>query len=315
MIELFYLDKGSLQKGKIEDLGKLRKKRLWLDVINLTQEEAELLKKNFFLHPLTIEDLEHALTRVKVEEFSTYLFCVFYGVRHTGTGQPELQEIDIVVGKNFIITNHRQELSATEELKSHPQKLLHHLEKGADFLFHRILDHEIDNYFPMLESIDEEMEKIDVLIKRPQPGLSLRIIELKRNISDIRKTMISQREKISFLAKEEYNFISKNALPYFRDVYDHSIRVADELEYYREALSGTFEVYMSSVSLNTNEIMKVLSAITALAMPMTVVSSIYGTNFTFLPGAGSAYGFWLMLAVTLLIMVGLLYMFKRRRWF
>ncbi|MBI2666410.1 magnesium/cobalt transporter CorA [Candidatus Woesearchaeota archaeon] len=315
MIDIFYLDNEVLKKGKIEELAQLRRKRLWLDVINLTPEEAELLKKSFGLHPLTIEDLEHTLTRVKVEEFPTYLFCVFYGVRHIGTGQSELQEIDIVVGKNFIITSHRQELSATEELKVHPQKLSHHLEKGVDFLFHRILDHEIDNYFPVLEFIDEEMEKIDVLIKRPQPGLSLRIIKLKRNISDIRKTMISQREKISFLAKEEYNFISKKSIPYFRDVYDHSIRVADELEYYREAIVGTFEVYMSSVSLNTNEIMKVLSAITALAMPMTVISSIYGTNFSFLPGSKSAYGFWMMLVLTLIIMIGLLYLFKKRKWF
>ena len=315
MIEIFYLDRGTLKKGKIEELSKLRRKRLWLDVINLNPEEAELLKKNFTLHPLTIEDLEHTLTRVKVEEFSTYLFCVFYGVRQTGTGQPELQEIDIVMGNNFIITNHRQELSATEEMKSHPQKLCQFLEKGTDFLFHRILDHEIDNYFPVLEFLDEEMEKIDILIKRPQPGLSLRIIALKRNISEIRKNMISQREKISFLAKDEYTFLSKKSIPYFRDVYDHSIRVADELEYYREAINGTFEAYMSSVSIHMSEIMKVLSVMTALAMPMTVISSIYGTNFDFLPGAKSAYGFWVMLVLTLVLMLGLVYFFKRRRWF
>ncbi len=313
MIDIFYLEKGQVQRGKAENLAALRKKKIWLDVTSITPEESKLLKDNFALHPLTIEDLEHTLTRVKVEEFKDYLFCVFYGIKQVQ--HPELQEIDFVVGRNFLITNHRLELGSLEELKGTTAKIGHLLDRGVDFLFYWIVDCEVENYYPVLESIDEEIEQIDSLIKRPRPGLSLRIISLKRDIASIRKTIVAQREKISLLAKQEYTFISQKAIPYFRDAYDHCIRVADELENYREAIIGTFEAYMSSVSLNTNEIMKVLSGITALAMPITVVSSIYGTNFNFLPGAGSLYGFWLMLVFTLLMMLGLLYFFKSRRWF
>lgn len=313
MIELFYFDGSSVKTAPPEDLLKLRKKRIWVNSTAITQQESELLKEAFGLHPLTVEDLQHTLTRVKIEEFSNYLFCVFYGIRKID--RPELQEIDLILGKNFIITNQQQELGSTEELKTHPQKLFNFFSRGVDFVFYRILDSEVDNFFPVLEDIDEEIEKIDALIKQPHPGLSLRIITLKRNISEIRKTVITQREKVSFLAKEEYNFISKKAIPYFRDIYDHSIRVADELEYYREAINGTFDAYMSSVSLRMSDIMKVLSVITTLAMPMTVISSIYGTNFKVLPGAGSVYGFWIMLIIILLFMLGLVYFFKKRRWF
>ncbi|MBI2668410.1 magnesium/cobalt transporter CorA [Candidatus Woesearchaeota archaeon] len=308
MLEIFYFD------GKVKqtsELSKLRNKKVWIDVTNLTVEEAELLEKQFNLHHLTTEDLLHTRTRIKIEKFPHYLFCVFYGI--TRASSLQLTEIDFILGKNFIISNHHPELAAAQELKQHPEKMATLFRRGVEFIFHRLLDAEIDNYFPVLAYIDDKIEVIEETIKHPRPGISQQIIQLKRQIMEVKKTALAQREKISQLAKEEY--VSAKAFPYFRDAYDHSIRVADTIENYREALNSTFEAYMSAVSLNMNEVMKVLSVITTLAMPMTVISSIYGTNFTFLPGAGTPYGFWLMIIMTLLLMIALLYFFKRRRWF
>ena len=158
MIELFYLDGSSIKTAPPEQLLKLRKKRIWVNTTAITPQESELLKEAFDLHPLTVEDLQHTLTRVKVEEFSQYLFCVFYGIRRGDS--PELQEIDLILGKNFIITNQQQELESTKELKSHPQKLLHLFSRGVDFVFYRILDSEVDNFFSVLVYMDEEIEKV-----------------------------------------------------------------------------------------------------------------------------------------------------------
>src|SRR3989338_2019777 len=313
MLEIFYLEGQAIKKAEPQELLKIRRKKLWINAIAITPEEAELLKAAFDLHPLTIEDLQHTLTRVKAEVFPKYLFCVFYTIRRMA--HPELQEIDFILGNNFIITNHQQELGSTEELKTNSKKLFSLLSRGADFVFYHIMDKETDQFFSIIDYLEEEIEKIDTLTKRPKPGLSLRIIDIKRSISDMRKTVAAHREKITSLARGERRFISKKARPYFRDLLDHSIRIADEMEYYREAINGTSEAYRSSVSLPMSEVMKVLSVITTLAMPITVISSLYGTNFEILPGAGSTYGFWIMIIIIMLLMLGLIYFFKRRRWF
>jgi len=123
-----------------------------------------------------------------------------------------------------------------------------------------------------------------------------------------------QREKISFIAKNEYMFISKKSVPYFRDIYDHAIRVSDNVENYREAIGSAFDAYMSAVSNNMNEVMKVLSIIATIALPLTVISGIYGTNFNNLPGEFNPYGFWIMIAGMVVLCFGMLFYFRRKNW-
>ncbi|MFH1275596.1 MAG: magnesium transporter CorA family protein [Candidatus Woesearchaeota archaeon] len=227
-----------------------------------------------------------------------------------------LTEIDFILGQNFLITNHYGKLDSFEELKSNHDKLKILLNKGTDFLFHRLLNQEIDHFFPVLELIDEQIEDIEEKItKNVKPEFLKKILTLKRKIVLIKKSALPQREKISFLAKNNYKFISKLAIPYFRDIYDHAIRVSDTIDNYREAIGSTFDAYMSAVSNNMNEVMKVLSVIATLALPLGVISGIFGTNFAVLPGQNFKYGFWLMLVGMLALISGMMYMFKRRGWF
>jgi len=181
---------------------------------------------------------------------------------------------------------------------------------------HKILDEEIDNFFPILETIDEELENLDQeVIKNPNPKILQKIVKLKRDIIYIKKITMPQREKISFLAKQEYKQISKKCIPYIRDVYDHAIRVSDSLDNYREVIGGTFDTYMTAVSNNMNEVMKTLSIIATIALPLGVISGIYGTNFATLPGSGVNYGFFYMLGFMALLSFGMLTYFKKRNWF
>jgi magnesium transporter len=313
MIEIFYYKDG-LKRGKLEELEKLKNEKIWIDVTNLTHEETKILGKTFELHPTTQEDLFKANVRIKVEEFEKYLFCIFYGIKNTKT--LEMYELDFVLGKDFVISNHKKQIDSFEELKKDKERLEIIFNKGEDFILHELLDREIDNYFPILESVDDQIVKIEEMVsKKPKPKVLSEILKLKRTVILIKRKVFEQREKVSFLAKRDYKFLSNESIPYFRDVYDNTIRVSDSLDNSRELIANTYDVYMSTMSNNMNEVMKVLSIIATVFMPLTVISSIYGTNFLVLPGAHNPYGFWFMLLGMFLLSGMFLFMFKKRGWF
>ena len=311
MMEIFYLDK-VVKKASLADLPNLKKKKIWIDITGITKEESRVIKSFFGLHPLTAEDLVTPNARIKVEEFDNYLFCVFYGIRKSNI---ELIEIDFIIGKNFVISSHNKSFDSIAELKKDDEKVGKLLSKGADFVFYRILDMEIDNFMPSLESIDDEIEDIEEEVtKKPSPEMLSRILGLKRKMVMLKKVAFPQREKVSFLTKNDYRFISDAAKPYFRDIYDHAIRVHDTIENYREAIGNTFDVYMSSLSNSMNEVMKMLSIIATIALPLTVISGIYGTNFSILPGQNFAYGFWVMILAMAALCVVMLFYFRKKSW-
>ncbi len=314
MFELIYSDNG-IKRDENKIVKESKDNVFWIDISNITEKEALLIGEQFSLHPLTVEDLQTINSRIKVEEFQDYLFCVFYAI-NKNKNNVRLNEIDFVIGKNFVITNHKEKIEYYEILKKNEKKLEDLLKKGSDFLFHKLLDKVIDNYFPNLEELDDQLEDIEEqIIKKPQPKHLAKILEFKKNARQIKKIGFQLRDKVSFLAKNDYALISKKSVPYFRDVYDHAIRVSDSIDNYREAISETFDAYMSALNNNMNEVMKVLSIFATIALPMTVISGIYGTNFLNLPGSKVSYGFWIMISVMFLFSVSMIVFFKKRGWF
>ena len=312
MLDIYYLD-GVAKRASPEQLESLRGRRIWVDATALTPDEASLISRFFGLHPVTEEDLVSPHTRIKVEEFPEYIFSAFYGIMRNKA--VEHVELDFVLGQDFFISNHKKDIRSASELKSNPARLDSLLAKGCDFVFHKILDEEIDNFFPVLEQIDEHIDHIETLVtKNPKPELLTKVLRHKRLISQIKKTAFNQREKIGQLAKSESRFITAAAVPYFRDVYDHSIRVSDVLDSCREAISNTFDAYMSAVSNRMGEVMKVLSIIATIALPLTVVSGIYGTNFEILPASAWPHGFWVMVGIMAAICVAMLAYFRKHGW-
>jgi len=287
--------------------------KLWIDITNLTKEEAVLIKEKYDLHQLTIEDLRNKRTRIKVEEFTNYLFCVIYTVEQKRKIQSK--EIDLVLGKDFIISNHQEPIHFIEEIKANPQGLSKLFSKGVEYLFHKIIDETVDHIFPAIAQIDMELEELEKRVnENPNKEVIDSIFLTKRKISVLRRLYLSQREKIQLLAKTEYSFISKKSLPYFRDIYDHATRIMENLESQREAVTGIYEMYMSALSLKMNEVMKVLSIIATIALPLTVISGVYGTNFVVLPGAGSPLGFWIMILFMIILCAGMLVFFRHKKW-
>jgi len=311
MIDIHVFD-GTVRTVPLQELKKHARKTLWIDCVGITKEESELLQELFKLHPLTAEDLVNDGVRVKIEEFPTHLFSVFYGLQKNAN----LIEIDFILGKKFLITSHKIELNTTTTLKNDQEKLKKLFKRGPDFLMHRILDAEVDYCFEVMEDFGEKTDELEeAAADHPNKALLTKIYGVKRQLTVLKRTFLAQREKTGMLAKNEYSYISKAAIPYFRDVYDHSIRVSDAVEGYREATSNAFDVYMSAVSNSMNEVMKVLSIIATIALPLTVISGIYGTNFATLPGQNVVMGFWYMLLGMFLLAVVMLLFFKRKKWF
>lgn len=313
MLEITYYDNG-IKKAKIEELEKIKDKKIWIDTHTLTKEEVQILGKVLDIHETTQEDLFNSNVRIKVEEFDNYLFCIFYGIKkNKGL---EFHELDFVIGENFIISNHKKDLESFEKLKKNKEKLEELFKEDVDSVFHELIDEEIDNYFPVLEEIDVHIEKLgEESSKKPKPKILKEILNLKRSIILGKRIVYQQREKMSFLAKKDYKQISKSVLPYIRDVYDNTIRVSDSLDNSRERIANAYDIYMSTMNHKMNEVMKVMSVIATMALPLTVISSIYGTNFAILPGALNPIGFWMMIASMLIISIGSLIFFRKRGWF
>lgn len=313
MLDITYYDEG-IRKAKIEELEKIKDKKIWIDTHTLTKEEVQTLGKTFDLHETTLEDLFNSNVRIKIENFDNYILCIFYGFKKSKT--LEFHELDFVIGKNFIITNHKKDLESFEKLKKDKDKLEALFKKGEDFLFHKLLDEETDGYFPILENIDMDIEKLnEEAAKNPKPKILKEILKHKRSIILAKRIIYQQREKMSFLAKKDYKQISKKVVPYLRDVYDNTIRISDSLDNSRELIGNAYDIYMSSINNSMNEVMKVMSVIATLALPLTVISSIYGTNFLNLPGSANPIGFWIMISAMTIMSSIIIILFKRRGWF
>jgi magnesium transporter len=290
------------------------KARLWIDLTEPTKEELESLTSMFDIHPLVLEDMSKVGTRPKVESFPEYDFIVIYGL-YIGE-KIRVVELDFIIGRNFIISSHGKKIESYEGFKRDASRVEALLRKGPDFMLHQLIDLEIDNYMPIISSLDTELEELEKkAIHSPTPQMLTKLFDIKRQLLNVRKVSSPERDVLSQLAKRDYEYISEHAEAYFRDVYDHIIRINDQIENYREVISSILEVHLSVTSNKLNEIMKVLTVIATLMMPITAIAGIYGMNFKYMPELGWKYGYFAILAVMLVITIWLVIYMKRKKWF
>lgn len=318
MGDVFYVQGGRLLREKFSPavVKKLyaTNRRMWIDLTGPTADQVATLKAVFGLHPVTVEDIISLNTRTKIENFKSYLFVILYGV--TKEKNVKLREIDFVLGRDYVITTHRRKVETFEQLKDDQEELRSLFHRGTDFIMHKLVDGEVDNFIPVLEILDDVIDGIEEQITRnPERQILEKILDLKKRIHRIKKILIRQQEKISFLAKNKYALISPECQTYFLDVYDHFYTVTDMIEDYKETLSSSFDAYMSSVSNRMNEVMKVLSIMATVMLPLSVVSGIYGMNFVLLPGAEHPAGFWAVIALMLAIIATMVGYFRHKHWF
>ncbi len=287
---------------------------LWVD-IHERKEDFLAIKDIFSIHPLTVDDCLKKETRIKIEVFDYYILVIVYGIMMHKT-EPKIQEVDFIVGQNFIITNHLNDIDAIHQLYNDPKTIKALLAKGPEFIMQYIMDRLIESFFTAIEKLDEEIDLIEARIfKKTDPVSLSRLFRFKQHMMDLKRHTTNHREVIGSLAKRSAPFLSSRSEVYFRDVYDKVIRVSDFIEIQREIVSNIVETHTIVISNKMNEIIKVLTVITTLAMPMTVVGTWYGMNFRIIPELDWRFGYAAALGITILLTLGMLLYFKRKDWF
>lgn len=289
---------------------------LWLDLVNPGKGEMDILEKVFELHPLTLEDCINTITRPKIEQFEKYTFIVMHAAATTPRAQRiRTIELNICLGKNFIITIHQEAIKGVGTAIERTQKNPSTMSKGSDTLLHLVVDSLVDNFIPVLDVMDYKISNIETqVLTNPTQKTLNNIFAAKKDILYLRRFIGPQREAVNILSKENFQFINPKRRVYFRDVYDNMIFINDTIDTYRDVINGAFDAYLSTISNRTNDIMKVLTIIATIMMPLTLITGIYGMNFRIMPLLMWKWGFSSISALMILIGIGMLIYFKRKDW-
>ena len=286
--------------------------RIWIDVYNPTNEELKLIKNLFNFDNKIIENYRDYSVRPSIQQFSNNIASTLYGVGiQKGILLPS--EIIFVLGRNYIITMHKDEFKQIDSLIKDQEELNYVLKEGIDYLFYYLSDQIIDNYFPSLDRIDEELDVLEAeALGNKQTDVLKRLFKIKSQFLDLKNVVYPQRDKLSQLSKLENKYVSKEVLEGFRETYDHMLLVTDLMEVHRETISNIMELHLSVTSNRLNENMKVLTIIATMFMPITFIASVYGMNFKSLPLAEHGYGFWILLGIMFLVFLIMLSYFRRK---
>ncbi|MFA6320304.1 MAG: magnesium/cobalt transporter CorA [Candidatus Omnitrophota bacterium] len=291
---------------------------LWLDICDLEDTDIDLLTNIFNLHPLTVEDFIMPNVRSKAEQFPDYIFFVIFapekqnGKERNNAG---VVELDCCLGKNFVITFHNQQIESLGVCKDRAKRQSPTMMHGADMLFYSILDACIDAYTPVISEFDNLVDVMsDELFKHPTQETLKKIYYLKSDIIYLRRIIGPQADMIGLLTRGENKFIASSNVIYYRNIYDNLLRLNDTIGALREVITGALEAYTSIVSNRLNEIMKTLTIITTIMMPLTLIASIYGMNFKYMPEIESRFGYPAVLVTMGVATASMLVYFKRRKW-
>ena len=290
----------------------------WINIDGLGDLSVlRILGERFNLHPLALEDVLDTSQRPKVEQYDDYLFIVAKMIYFDKNKEIGAEQVSMFLGNTFLITLQEEaDFDVFEPVRARIRSGKGRIRKaGSDYLAYALLDSIIDHYFPVLESIGAEIDAIeDELVDNPllRPVGSLH--EHKRTLTQIRRMVWPLRDVTNLLLHEDPGLIRPETKVYLRDCYDHSVQLMDVVESYRDVLSGLTEIHISSIGLRTNEIMRVLTVISAIFIPLTFMAGVYGMNFAHMPELAWRYGYFVCLAMMLIIAVGQIVYFKKRRW-
>jgi len=303
---------------RLPELLKNEKSVIWVDMEAPTEADEQILLNVFHFHPLTVEDCRETRNYPKVEEFPGYLYFIVHGVRaDTSPDHFNTIELDGFLGSNYVITYHHDPFRSINNVKKLLSTSPVICQRGPAFLLHQILDQIVDYYAPVLDDFDERIAKLEddiFTLSRPNQAILEEIMDLKRGVLRLRRITGRQREVILRTSRGEFALIPPQLLPFYRDIYDHIMRVTDMAESYRDLLSGALDAYMSVVGNRMNEIMKVLTIFSAVMLPLTFIAGVYGMNFDYIPELHKAYGYFAVWGIMITVAVVMLSLFWRAGW-
>jgi magnesium transporter len=286
---------------------------VWFDAQGSSPEIEKLLRETLHLHPLTVEDIFEDRPTPKIEDYGNYLYVIVHGVEG-GTLDLRPAELDIVLGKDWLFTHHMRPMASVTNVAEHLERNPKQLQRGPAWVAHALLDQLTDTYLPILDQFEEDVDDLEKeVVQQPDPKILPRLFALKRSLQRLRRISVYQRDMLQRLSRGEYEVLPEKVLPFYRDVFDHFVRIADFADSYRELVTAALDIYMSVIANRTNDVMKALTLISTIMLPLNFLAGYYGMNVN-LPGQqwpGAIFVISVVMAVT----AGAVYLsFRRRRW-
>ncbi len=291
---------------------------LWVDLDNPTEEEIKAILDGVFqFHPLAIEDCVAPSDLPKVEDYEDYVFMVTHSVDFSRKDKFATTEVDFFLGKDFLVTFHREPLRSVATLKERAIKNTALSPRGPDRLAHTLLDIIIDGFAPVLDELRNELEEIEELVlgQSASKEFMQEMLHARSDFSKLRQIVRPQRDMIERLARGESRMIRSKLLPYFRDLRDNLVRFEEAANGYHERLLMALDIYLNKAALEANEGIKFLTALTAITIPVMVVGTWFGMNFEGMTELKSRYGYQIALGVTLIFTTVVWFFLKRKKWF
>jgi magnesium transporter len=290
----------------------------WINVAGLHQIAVmKSIGQQFGIHPLLLEDILNTDQRPKIDQHDNYLYLIVKMIHwRDNPGEIETEQVSIVLGKTFVLTFQEQEKDIFDPLRQRIRDGTGRIRQaGADYLAYALLDIIVDHYFVILENMGEDIELVEEeLVTDPNPDTLQKIHQLKREMLYLRRSVWPLREVIGGLQRGDAPLFQPETLIYLRDVYEHTIQVIDTVETFRDIVSGLLDIYLSSLSNKMNEVMKVLTVIATIFIPLTFFTSLYGMNFRFMPELEWRWSYPALWAVMLVISGAMLLYFKKKDW-
>lgn len=322
IVELITYDRQSFAKYDNLDvtalLSKLETEKInWINIDGLDDQDViDKLQSYFCLHPLLIEDVV-ADQRPKSEEFEGHFFFTMKMLHRIDGAQIDYEQISFVLGSNYLISFQEKEGDFFDGFRNRIEQDLGKVrKKKADYLLYRLIDIVVDNYYTVLDKIGDIIDDIEEdAYENPSNRSFNQIQRLKKEIIFLRKALYPLREALGRILKGESEFIADESIRYYADVYDHVAHLIDSLDTYKDLTSGLLDIHINAMNTKMNEVMKVLTVISTIFMPLTFIVGVYGMNFHFMPELDWKYGYFAVWAVMALIFFGMLAFFRKKKWF
>jgi len=290
----------------------------WINLDGI--HDIQLLEKFgqvFNLHPLALEDILNTQHRPKIEEFEGYNLVILKMLSfNPEESRIEAEQISLVLGPRYVLSFQERSGDVFDGLRERLRRSNGRIrQRGADYLLYGMLDSIVDSYFQILEQMGDQLAELEESLTRdPDEECLYRIQHFKRELVTLRKSVWPLREVINELQRGEVPMIEDSTAVFLRDLYDHTIQVLDTVEIFRDTVSGMLDIYLSSVSNRMNEVMKVLTIMATIFIPLTFIAGIYGMNFAYMPELQWRYGYAMVWGVMILCLAGMFWFFRRRRW-
>lgn len=293
---------------------------VWVSLEKTTPEEVNrVLADTFHFHPLSVEDcVSSGYQPPKVDDFGTYIFLILHALHCVDHfDEMETKELNLFLGHNYLVTSYIDDEMApirkTLQRLQRDERMAHN---GPDFLCHAILDYLVDEFMPLLDELEEEIEVLeDKVVEKPTPDTLQRILSMKHVILTLRRAIMPQREILNRLSRDDFPQIDRASRIYFRDIYDHLVRIQDLLDTVRDIVGNTLDTYLSATSNRLNEVMKALTVVSTIFLPLSFIAGVFGMNFQYFPEITWPLGYVWAWFLFISIALGMILIFKKRGWF